>query len=176
MERSSTFGVQRGKTPQFCHIQAAQSNAMCRTRTCQRLNRKYAQGPDMNNMFSAKSNEHLLTWVYIGSSGRVNSITLHLEGKSGDSRCLERDTGKTELQDHLAVQRHMDNRTLLDQRCFLEKEAIRRSKRKLSRWQFRGYGRRGRTGCDLLWTLAEGGREDPKETEMNVREEDRQEE
>ena len=38
-----------------------------------RLSRKQAHRPDMNTMFSAKSNEHLSMWVYTGSSGRVNS-------------------------------------------------------------------------------------------------------
>ena len=46
---------------------------------------------------------------------------LCLEGNSGGGRCLERDTGRAEFQDHSAVQRHVGSR---DVRPFLEKEAI----------------------------------------------------
>lgn len=35
---------------------------------------------------------------------------LCLEGNSGGGRCLERDTGRAEFQDHSAVQRHVGSR------------------------------------------------------------------
>lgn len=64
---------------QFYQIQAVCSSCMCSDQrlpktTCQRLSRKQAHRSNMNNTFSAKSNEHLCAGIYIGSPGGVNSI------------------------------------------------------------------------------------------------------
>lgn len=92
----------------------------------------------MNNMFSAKSNEHLSTWVYIGSPGRVNSIAA-FGSERGDARCLKRRTGRAECRANIAQEPspscakacvHWE--CLMDWWCFFKKEAIHESKRAFS--------------------------------------------
>ena len=49
-----------------------------------------------------------LTWAARGEE----TTFLCLEGNGGGGRCLERDTGRAEFQDHSAVQRHVGRRDI----------------------------------------------------------------